>query len=65
MIILEDKIPDHLKDKLPVAISFVEGDVINVRINKDLKYAKSKFYNTQKMSCYNLNKPSFIKNNEE
>jgi hypothetical protein len=65
MIILEDKIPDHLKDKLPVSISFVEGYVVNVQVNKDLKYAKSKFYNTQKMSCYNLYKPSFIKNNEE
>lgn len=65
MIILEDKIPEYLKNKLPVAINFVEGTVIKVHVNKDLKYAKSKFYNTQKMSCYNLNKPSFIKNNEE
>jgi hypothetical protein len=58
---LIDKIPIFFKDSLPINTYFVKGIINKPFKNKQLKFAKSDFYNTQKMACYNFYKPSFLR----
>lgn len=58
---LIDEIPDVFKNSLPVSVCFVTGITMEPYKNKQLKFANSDFYNTRKMACYNLYKPSFLR----
>lgn len=61
--ILINKVKPAFKNTLPINAYYAEGikKTINNNIPK-IKFAKSKFYNTQMMACYTLHKPSFLKN---
>jgi hypothetical protein len=61
--ILVNKVKTTIKNTLPVNAYFIEG-VKKIISNEQpkLKFAKSKFYNTQMMACYTLYKPTFLKN---
>jgi hypothetical protein len=64
--ILIDKISIPFKNTLPISVYFVKGITKQPFVNKELKFAKSNFYNTKKMACYNFYKPSFLrKTNDE
>ena len=58
---LINKIPILFKNTLPINVYFVEGIEKKPFKNKQLKFAKSDFYNTGKMACYNFYKPSFLR----
>lgn len=60
-IILIDIIPNEIKASLPANVFFVKGITNEPYKNKQLSFAKSEFYNTNKMSCYSFYKPSFLR----
>jgi len=53
-------VPNDFLDCLPVFIFFVKGIENVPRVNKDLSYACSIFYNTKKMKCYEFYKPFIL-----
>ena len=58
---LYNRISIESLDSLPICVYYVEGIINEPFINKQLKFVKSKFYNTHKLSCYNFHKPSILK----
>ncbi len=61
--ILINKVKTTFKNTLPINAYFIEGvKKTNNKNQLKLKFAKSKFYNTQMMACYTLHKPTFLKN---
>lgn len=58
--ILANRIPEELKTSVPIAAFFVEGKVIEPIKRKDLAFASSQFYNTNKMRCFEFYKPAFL-----
>ena len=59
--LLIDEIPLNFKNAFPANAFFVAKSEIKAFRNHDLKFAKSNFYNTDKMSCYKLYKPAFLR----
>lgn len=56
---LIDIIPYEYQDKLPASVFFIEKKNVITQL-KELHYAKSKLYNTDKMRCYLYYKPAFL-----
>lgn len=57
---LIEKIPESFKNSLPINVYFVKGFVNEPLKNKQLRFAKSEFYNSSRMACYNFYKPTFF-----
>jgi len=57
---LVNKIPNEFRDKLPVIVFFVKGKDNKPIRRKDIAFAPSDFYNTQKMRCFEFYKPAFL-----